>query len=211
MADALDLLTLAEAKEALDLTATSLHDADLPPYITAVSRGLDKLIGPVVRRTVTGEEHDGGRRFVFLRHYPVTAVTSVTEYDGTTPTVLTRETNLVKPAEGYRLARYKHDGALFGAMIERRAGGERLCFVCGAGNVEVDYTAGRYADTASVGQLYKQAARLMLQNLWRSQQDSTGGVGEFQVPQSYFPRWWYPQAVRQMFPGEVQDHGVWVA
>jgi len=84
----LDVLTLTEAKEALNLTATQQYDAtELPAWITGVSARLDELVGPVVRRTITGETHDGGGHVIRLRYYPVTAVTSVTEYDGTVATV----------------------------------------------------------------------------------------------------------------------------
>ena len=201
----LDVLTLAEAKSALNLTNSTAHDAELPGWITAVSKRLDRLIGPVVRRTISSEKHDGGCCRIYLGKHPITSVTSVTEYAGTVATVLGEESNASKPASGYLLDRYEYDPALYSNKLRRRSGGVDTYFAAGGNNVEVTYVPGRFLDTASVEEDFKEAAGLMLINLWRSQEDSSGQVGEFDVPQSNFPTFAVPRAVRQMFDGEIQD------
>lgn len=211
MADQLDVLTLQEAKQALNLTQTERHDDELPFYITAVSQTMDRLIGPVVKRTVTNETHDGGRRFIRLQYYPVVTITSLKEYRDTVPTVLLPETPESKPDEAYLTVPYTRnvvaDKSLKGALVYRRSSrwhNRDARFECGTGNIVVSYVAGRVDDTASVPRYYKMAASLILANYWRSQQDSTGQVNEFDVPQSYFPRWAIPQAARQMLADELQ-------
>lgn len=200
----LDVISLAEAKSALNLSGTTAHDTELPGWITAVSLRLDELIGPVVRRAVT-EKHDGGCRRIFLRNHPNTSITSITEYAGTVATALTLETSALKPAGGYLPEDYEPDPALLSGIVHRRSGDADASFPLGRKNIEVTYVAGRFADTASVDERAKKAATLMLINLWRSQQDSTGTVGEFDVPQSIFPAFAVPRAVRQLWDGEIQD------
>jgi len=206
---ALDVLTLDEAKQALNVTATTKHDVELPSFITAVSDRLDRLIGPVVQRTITGELHDGGRENIWLSFFPVVSVSSVQEFadESTTPTVLVAETNASRPDEAYLTHAYGRGSLLAPRLTRRSSTGRhrRAKFAKGQRNVSVSYVAGRCVDTASVDPLYKQAAGMMLANMWRSQQDSTGGVGEFDVPQSSFPRWAVPRAVVQLLEDEVQQ------
>lgn len=207
----LDVLTLTEAKQTLSLTGTTAFDAELAGWITAVSQRLDRLVGPIVVRTVTDEAHDGGHHEVFLEYYPVSVVTSVVEYDGTTATTLTAETNEVKPADGYLSERYKPNPVLQSKRIRRRSTGTDDAFPVGRLNVVVSYSAGRFADTASVEDRYKTAAKFMLQNFWRSRQDSVRGQDEFDVPMASFPGFAIPRAVRELFPDEVQEPRVMVA
>ncbi|SDP60757.1 hypothetical protein SAMN04487905_10625 [Actinopolyspora xinjiangensis] len=200
-----DVLTLEEARQAVNVGGTTQFDAELQARVTSVSQRLDELVGPVVQRSITGEQHHGGWGEVFLRFYPVSTVSSVTEYDGTTERVLTAETNTTKPTDGYLVGRYGPDPSLMSQRIYRRRNGSPERFAEGALNVVADYTAGRFADTASVAERYKIAASLMLQNLWRSQQSSAGEVGEFEVPQASFPTFAVPRAVREMLQGEIQQ------
>lgn len=206
MAAPYDVLTLAEAKQALNNTATTKYDAELEFYITATSEALDRLVGPVVQRAVVGEAHDGGGVAVYLTLFPVVSVDSVDEYADGVALALTRELGTAAaPTDGYSIERYVADAALFGGRVERRKSGKCARFAEGSGNVVVSYTAGRAVDTASVPALYKHAAGLMIQNYWRAQTESSGGVGEFDVPQSYFPRWAVPQAVKQLLADELQQ------
>lgn len=200
-----DVLTLDEAKRVVDLTGSTTQDTELQARITTVSERLDKLIGPIVVRTVTGERRDGGYRSVFLRHYPITSITSVTEYRGTTATSLSEETLDSHPVDAYLAGQYTPDPSLLSQRLYRRRNGDDEHFARGLLNIEVSYEAGRFADTASVGERYKNAAALMLKNLWRSQQSSSGEFGEFTVPQSNFPTFAVPKAVREMLQGEIQQ------
>lgn len=200
---ATDVLTLAEAKIAVNLTETTAEDAKLARWVTAVSERLDDLVGPVVRRTVT-DQLEGGDCSVFLSTYPVTSVTSVKEYDRYgTETVLTAETLTVKPGDGYRTKPYSADPTLLGNELERRVNGGTWLF---AQDVLVEYTAGRVANTATVGEKFKQAAALMLKNVWPSTEDATRQVDEYDVPALSYPKFMVSKAVRDMFPGELQDH-----
>ena len=175
--DALDLITLTEAKAALNVT-TSGQDTELARVVTAVSRRIDDLCGPVVIRSVTDLIADGGTTHIFLDHYPVAAITSVTEYSDTTATVLTVETNASKPTSGYLL-----DAEM--GMIRRRSGGSDTLFPTGRGNVVVVYTAGRYASTAAVDPKFKHAAELYLRHLWTPNQGmapASTAIPTFGVP-----------------------------
>lgn len=161
MADTLDVLTLAEAKTAIN-TDSADHDTELALHITAVSRRLDDLCGPVVQRTVTDELHDGGCHRLLLRHTPIVSVTSVTEYVSTTSTALSAESNASKPASGYLL---EADGHY--VSVRRRRGNTDATFPNGRRNVAVTYEAGRATDTASVDELFKLAAASILRRLWK--------------------------------------------
>lgn len=207
----LDVISLDEAKQAINGTGTTADDTELSLWISAVSQRLDELVGPVVVRTITGEAHDGGLYAVHLAHAPITSITSVTEYDNGTERVLTAETTTTRPTAGYVADRYEPNPALLSRLLRRRSNGADTKFAPGRGNVVASYTAGRFADTASVEKRYKLAANLMLINLWRSQQASTGAVGEYDVPASNFPTFAVPRAVREMFSRELQEPRVVVA
>lgn len=179
MADVLDLLTLTEGKRAINLPESSTqHDAELAQFITAVSRRIDDLCGPVVARTVTEELHDGGSSLLFLRNFPVLSVTSVTEYASGTPTVLTAES--VSVSGGYAL----RDG-----VLARRSGWSSMSW---GSQVVVTYEAGRYENTAAVDAKFKLAAGSILRRLWAREASawSRGGdpfAGE--GAQAFFDAW----------------------
>ncbi|SDZ55188.1 hypothetical protein SAMN05216215_10977 [Saccharopolyspora shandongensis] len=207
----LDVLTLDDAKAALNVNATNVDDVELASWVTAVSQRLDKLVGPVVKRAITDETHDGGHHEVFLEHYPVRSITAMTEYDGITAVALAAETNASRPADGYLPDRYRPDRALLSSRIRRRRAGADAMFAAGRSNVVVSYEAGRFDSTETVGDRYKAAARFLLINLWRSQEDSVGQSAEFDVPMLSFPAFAIPRVVREMLAGEVQEPRVMVA
>ena len=154
----LDVVTLDEAETELGI------DPDtrvlLSGYITSVSRLLDQACGPIVKRTITDEKHNGGSSYLLLDHYPVASVTTVTEYSGLTGTLLTEETVSTAP-NGFLLD---------GSALIRRAGKNDSAWAYGRGNVLVTYVAGRYDDTLSVDERFKRAAIVTLANLWRREQ-----------------------------------------
>lgn len=199
-----DVLSLAEAKSALNLSGTTAYDTELPGWITGVSRLLDKCVGPVVRRTVTDERHDGGTGVIRTRKYPVYAWTSVTEYEGLTATILTVETNLVQPDSAYLPERYTPDPTLYSGTLWRRAAGAAMTYPKGTGNVWVTYTAGRYENTEGIAEDFKTAAKLTLMNLWASQRPNVAQVGEFEIPQSNYPAWSVPNAAKELLIDEWQ-------
>lgn len=153
MADTLDILTLTEAKTALNLT-TATHDTELAQWVTAISRRIDDLCGPVVVRAVT-ETHQGGRHFVVPYQQPVSSMTTVTEYNATSPTVLA--------AEVFPGTITTNDYAVVDGIVYRRMSGYDSVF---AGRVIITYQAGRYATTAAADAKFKLAAASILRRLW---------------------------------------------
>lgn len=160
MSDTLDVVSLDEAEHELgiDPDASLLLSA----YITSVSRMLDKACGPVVKRTITAETHDGGRSSIILDLFPVASVTSVTEYQGTTAVALTEEEAATAPGSGFILGS--------AGVLYRRSGKADARFMAGRSNVAVTYVAGRYDDTLSVDDRFKRAALVTLRNLWSKEQ-----------------------------------------
>lgn len=162
MADTLDILTLAEARLAIDVSAG--HDAELAQAITAVSRAVDDLCGPVVNRTVT-EYHDGGWDHIRPRQTPVSSVTTLKEWDGSTVTTLSADSfGAAGNGDGYLVVEsdsYAHDARIF-----RRSGGSTYLFASGLRAVELVYVAGRAASTAAVDAKFKNAAGTILRDLW---------------------------------------------
>ena len=71
MANTLDVLSIAEGRTVTGLTGTTANDTTLAEKITAISRQLDKMCGPVVVRTISAETHDGGTPSIRLRRIPV--------------------------------------------------------------------------------------------------------------------------------------------
>jgi hypothetical protein len=194
----LDWLSSAEAKAALNLAGVTTYDDEITPWNTAASLLLDSYVGPAVVRTVTDEAHDGNYPSIRTRLYPVKSITTLTEYVSTTGTVLTVETNASKPASGYLAERYDPAPTLYSGRLFRRSSGSPTCFPCGTGNIVITYEAGRFTNTAAVDERFKSAARLTLQNLWNSQRPNLAQIGEFEIPQSNWPRFAVPNAVREM-------------
>lgn len=153
---ATDILTEAEAQEAINATDAAAHLTELRRAVSAVSQAIDAACGPVVAREVT-EVHVGGGTRIWPHEPPVLSVTTLTEFDGTTQTALTDETpfGTVGGTTGFVI------GA---GWIERRSGGSAYDF---AGQVQVVYQAGRFAATAEVGDRWKYAAGAILQRLWK--------------------------------------------
>lgn len=167
-ADTYDVITLVEAYRAINdptsaAAGTGANDDMLESFITTTSNRLDELVGPIVNRTVT-EYHDGGVSTVWPRQTPVSSVTTLKEYDGSTTTTLTAETFGNSPSDAHTLvqsASYSHDH-----QIVRRNGGANTFFASGLRNVELVYVAGRAANTAAVPTRYKMAAGAILRRLW---------------------------------------------
>ena len=164
--EAVDVLTLSEARQAVGLTSDESDDY-LKTLITAVSTQLDEMCGPVRTRTVTDELHDGGSKSLLLRKRPVYSITTVTEYNGTTATVLTAESNTSKTSTNYLHA--GTTGRLSSGRVFRRNNNADNTFPDGRRNVVVTYVAGRAATTQCVPAKFKQAAVMMLRNVWISE------------------------------------------
>jgi len=195
MAATSDLLTLTEAKAALNIVSSS-QDTEIAAYITAVSGQLDELCGPVVTRSITSESHDGGTNRLFLAKRPVTTVTTVVEYDGATGTSLTAETP--GSISGNRYLLDAAQGTLW-----RRSSGSDSVYPIGRQNIVISYTAGRYTSTSTVDERFKTAARLCLTNLWRREQGA--GTDTFgALPGSVIPGFGMPNAVMDLLSGDIR-------
>lgn len=162
MAELTDILTGPEAQQAVNSTAAVT--AELERAVSATSQAIDAACGPVVARSVT-EVHPGGHGTIWLFEPPARSITSVTEFDGTTQTVLTDES-----AFGTVGGRLGFVLSPSGYAIDRRSGGRPSTF--GHGQVQVVYSAGRFADTASVSPKFKQAAANILRRLWKREGSS---------------------------------------
>lgn len=195
MADSLDLISLTEAKAALNVTV-STYDTEIAAYVTAVSRQIDKMCGPVVTRTLTSESRDGGDTKVYLANRPLSTVTTVIEYDGNTATTLTAET-----AGALTSNQYLVDAAK--GILYRRDTGWDCYFPPGRKNIIVTYAAGRYTSTGVVDERFKTAARLCLTNMWRREQG--GGTDTFgALPGTVIPGFGMPNAVLDLLADDIQ-------
>ena len=201
---ATDILTVQRAKEVL---GTALGDPRrhqlLDSMVHAVSEHIDRLAGPVVRRTITGETHHGvsGRSFR-LNYAPVHSVTSLAEWRAGTATVLTGETSLA--AGGYLLEPHwqTDPSGVYSGVVTRRVG-----FGWGRwdSDVVVTYVAGRYETTEEAQETrFGQAASVLLRFFWQSELFSVGTVGEYDVPVASFPRT-IPRVVRELIGADIDD------
>lgn len=173
MAAATDILTLTEGRTAINNQAVN-HDTQLATFITGISHRIDDLCGPVVIRTVTNEEHNGGKSRIWPLITPVDSVTTLTEYVHTTGTALSAESNASKPASAYLL-----DNIGVTSFVWRRSGGADSTFASGRRNIVITYEAGRYADTASVDPKFKLAVESVLRRIWKREQSSWAQAPEY--------------------------------
>ncbi|MDQ3106420.1 MAG: hypothetical protein M3Q68_01255 [Actinomycetota bacterium] len=174
----IDILTAAEAAAALPASGSITVDATkLAALTTAVSLMMDSACGPIVLRTVTGEEYDGGGGRIWLRQAPVSAtatttVMTVTEYSSGTAQVLGAEDLASATANDYRFVAQTGELSRRSSWYDSKFGSQR---------VVVTYQAGRFANTPAVAENFKQAARIILRHVWTLEQGFTS-LGEDLVP-----------------------------
>ncbi|HET7486840.1 MAG TPA: hypothetical protein VFJ85_02860 [Acidimicrobiales bacterium] len=212
MADVLDLISLSEAKRALNIDVTeTLVDIELAGVVTAVSRRLDDLCGAVVTRTLTGDLYDGeGDTQIFLRRAPIgitatTTVSSVVEYQPNSggSVTLTEETITVKPSEGYML------DPTTGILYRRRGGWDSYWWP-GRRNVAVTWAPGRYPDTASVDEKFRSAAAIAVAHIWTNI-GAGAGAGRFGADNGQafgIPPWDVPKAALMLLSAELLPAGI---
>ena len=164
MADTLDVLTLVEGKEAINITRDDQNDV-VARHITAVSRLLDRECGPIVQRTVTAEVHDDPGAAVSLRYAPVASIGTVREaFPGEVTTL--DVCGFGDSIDGYYAEPDFRGGTLLSGSILRRRLGVAGDWSRGV-QVEVTYTAGRYATTEDVDARFKDCAGSILRRLWK--------------------------------------------
>lgn len=158
---ATDILTLVEAKQALNIQATdNVPDSELAQVISAASSFVDSVYGPVVRRSVT-KNVVAPSGTIWLEH--PAAITSVTEYVSGTGTVLTAED--FDTAGTYRL------DSTTGALTRRSSWTDSYWY---AHELVVVYSSGRYAATADVAPKFKEAAVVALIHFWQHRGSQSG-------------------------------------
>jgi hypothetical protein len=204
VSQATDLLTLEDAISVVRRAAShTQHVGRLEAYVSAISQKIDELVGPVVQRTVTGEQVDGcGGPWVHLRRRPVVSITSVTSYERGTPTVLTAETLVA--AGGYVAEKWEDDPTLLSGRLWRRSNWLYDRWTPGS-TVVVTYVAGRYATTAAVaGTRFWQAAALTLKSVWRAEESTTQVVDEYELAATAIPGFLIPNAARDLLADQLQ-------
>lgn len=205
MSEATDILSLEEARDALNTTASNL-DPKIAVAVSAISQRIDALVGPVVIRTVTNEVHDGGKILLRLRQGPVSTVTTVTEYESGAANALTAETVSSLAPNAFLF----DDRDPRNPVIFRRESGGDSVFASGRRNVLVTYEAGRFATTAAVEQKYKEAARAALRRLWKREQAawarSPAFEGDQGVPSGFFRA--IDPAIAEFLPDEMKLPGI---
>lgn len=194
----LDVITPEEAVAAI--AAPGATTVKLAAVVTAASQRLDEAVGPIVIREIVDEEHSGiyGACDLELRRWPVVEVSSLIEYDDSgDPTTLTAGSPTVRPADGYRLraTRSEPELGLFGPLVERRAGSAAGWF---SDLAVVTYTAGRFETTEDVAERYKEAARIVVVNLWQRVLSGTITFDDAEVPRYPFPRFAIPRAAYEL-------------
>ena len=195
MVAATDIVTVSEASAYLQAPADT---ALVELWISAVSNRLDDLCGPVVARTVTDSltACDGS---VILTSTPIYSITSVTEYTGTTAQVLTLATNASQPTTGYHLNTAN-------GILSRRSGSGAANFPSGTKNIEVVYSAGRYASTATVTERFKRACLIAVSHVVQSdhgtRNQTFGGFTDEGVA-TFGPGWVIPRRALDLLGNEL--------
>jgi hypothetical protein len=198
---ATDLLAFDDAKEVVARAPSStVDDGEIRAMVTAISERLDQACGPIVRRTVTGEVHDGGLGYIRLRLEPVASITTLTEYTTAgVGTVLTAED--FDTAGTYALRPwYVADppGLWQGKVLRRTTGRGCAWFPRGLNNVVATYEAGRYVDTAAVAATrFAEAARLWLTFQFARRNVGVANVEGYETPTAVYPLT-VPAVIRQM-------------
>lgn len=178
------LLTLAEAKQQLDIES-SAGDDELQAYIDALTPVIERYVGPVENRPVT-EVVDGHGLRLSLTQAPAVSLTSVT---------------------GLRSGSQVSPDALVldstAGVIWRRDGAS-----WSGGPWTVAYVAGR----GEVPPTINLAARILLQHLWRTQYGAArggGGADDFSVTEPV-AGWGYavPNRVLQLLEAYKVPPGV---
>ncbi len=148
------LCTLAEVKAHLIKGAGTTDDAALTTWIGSVTATIEGICGPMVPRTVTDPlQYPTGSQLT-LNKWPITGITSVTEYQGTT-------------AQAYSVITTPASAGAYTVIVERDRTLRRLDGSGPApftGGLVVVYTAGR----SPIPDAINRAAVLIVQHLWRT-------------------------------------------
>lgn len=144
---ATEIVTLAQAKTHLNLSANTGSDTELTYFVGVASDLVESAANRVYRSTTyTDELHKGGRDAIVLDHSPVSSVSSLTDNGSTvsgSAYTLDTATGLLRLISG--------------------------CFTPGEGMVKVTYVAG----VTTVPTLAQHATLETVRHLWQTQRGTT--------------------------------------
>jgi uncharacterized phiE125 gp8 family phage protein len=172
-------LPLSQVKSHLNIVESSVVDDDeLRAYILAATGLIEGVVGPLSRRTVTAETHNGGRTTVLLKQAPIISITSCLENGSALPSTsysVDNESGVLTRTSGYTV--YTWGGDVDFANFN---------------NISVTYVAGRSIIPADLAH----AVLELVRHLWTTQRGSIrrSGTDDY-VPGSGFSM---PNRVREM-------------
>ena len=170
-------ISLTDVKNHLNITVTD-DDAELLAMLNAATGLIEGVVGPLSRRTVTAETHNGGRTTVLLKQAPIISITSCLENGSAlaaTSYSVDEESGVLTRTSGYTV--YTWGGDVDFANFN---------------NISVTYVAGRSIIPADLAH----AVLELVRHLWTTQRGSIrrSGTDDY-VPGSGFSM---PNRVREM-------------
>lgn len=148
-------LTLAEAKQGLNITRTDSDD-ELAGWLVAATELVESVVGPLTARSVTEVHPASEGAAIYLRQTPVISVESIERRWDSSPLWLPADVE-VEPLSGRLTVNAFYEGS--GAWA-------------GWGGVRVTYTAGR----AQVPESIRKAIIIVLDHLWTTQRGWQSGA-----------------------------------
>lgn len=171
------ILSLAEAKQQLNIDSTDTDDDDeIEGFVRAITEVCEKHVGALARTSHT-EKHRGGRGMVLL-HSPVLTLTSVTAIETSGTDQAVADLDLDQPT----------------GVVTRKDGGWMR------GPFRVTYVAGQTQVPAHV----RLAALIILQHMWETQRGQMGGVRVGGADEVYDPRFGFsiPRRAQELLGDE---------
>lgn len=177
-------ITVQDAKDSLNIPASDTsNDAELPAFINAATPVIEDIVGPVAKRQIVGELHDGNSPTIRLNWLPVFSVDQVTEsYGGTLYTLTQASRPYLSTAYSYTV------NLTLGRLTRRVAAGGITPFRGGNDSISVDYTVGYATLITDVAPNVVLATKELVRHQWQaSQQGGRPGFGT-DVPMTTTPR-----------------------
>lgn len=182
------LVGIGEVRDYLGIQTTDkVRDAKLLRFIDAATPVIENITGPIVVKTYTNEQHDGGTWFIEVRHRPIVSVASVTEWRANIAYPLTQ---VATPDLG---TIYSYQWEPTGRIVRRTVGGGQTPFPVGSNAVAVTYNAGYITPPANVVQGVLELLRANFQATQQGRPKSGGGdvdgALDHVINQGFFVPW----------------------
>lgn len=177
------MIAVDHAASELDVSVKKSSGVAL--MVAAITARFDREFGPVIKRQITGELHQTrGWPDVRLGHWPIDpdAALTATLEERTSQTVsgFTSATSVVVCNVDHQWGILRHPT---GCWPDRAWP-----------NLSVDYTAGHFADVASVGDEWREAAIIACRNLWPTNIFQQDDLSEYEFASPRFPTFVLPNA-----------------